>query len=218
MTTVLSAGIDTRDMRLIHRVFHREFGRIPGLVRAAAGHQARTRRVAAHLTEMLDLLHTHHTGEDLLLWPVLRPRITVQAGLIDRMEAQHDQLAVAITAIRADLPGWAGSADPDVGDRIAAAVEALAGGLEVHLAEEEEQVLPLVSQVFTQPEWDALAEHGFAAIPRRRRLVVLGYILEDAAPDERARFLRQVPPPARLAFRLIGQGQHRRETATLRAQ
>ena len=72
-----------------------------------------------------------------------------------------------------------------------------------------------MSQVFTQAEWDALAEHGFAAIPRRRRLATLGYILEDAAPDERARFLRQVPPPARVAFRLIGQGQHRCETATL---
>jgi iron-sulfur cluster repair protein YtfE (RIC family) len=196
MTTVLSAGIDTRDMRLIHRVFHREFGRLPGRVRAAAGHRARTRRVAAHLAEMLDLLHTHHTGEDLLLWPVLRPRVTVQTGLIDRMEAQHDQLAVAITAIRADLPGWATSADPAAADRIAAAVEEMAGGLEVHLAEEEDHVLPLVSQVFTQAEWNALAGHGFAAIPRRRRLLILGYILDEATPEERARFLRQVPPPA----------------------
>jgi Hemerythrin HHE cation binding domain len=218
MTATLTPGVDTRDMQLIHRVFRREFGLAPRLVRDAAGDRPRARRVAAHLAEMLDFLHTHHTGEDLLLWPVLRPRVTLDAGLIDRMEAQHGQIAAAITAIRSDLAGWSGSSDPAAGDRIAAAVESMAGGLEIHLTEEEEQVLPLVAQVFTQAEWDELGKHGFAAIPARRRLVILGHILEDADPAERARFLRRVPPAVRLAFRLIGQSQHRRETTVLRGR
>jgi hypothetical protein len=68
----MATGVDTEGMLLIHRVIRRELSLAPRLVRGAAGDPARSQRVGAHLTEMLYFLHTHHTGEDELLWPVLR--------------------------------------------------------------------------------------------------------------------------------------------------
>jgi hypothetical protein len=198
-------------------VIRREAGLLPQLIRGAAGDRARAKRVGAHVSEVLYFLHTHHSGEDELLWPVLRPKVALEQGLIDRMEAQHEQVAAAITGIEAELPGWQATADPETGERLAAAAEAMNDVLADHLAEEEERILPLVGQFFTQPEWDALGEHGFASVPPRRRLVVLASILEEASPAERERFMEKVPAVARLAFRLFGRRQYNKATAAVRA-
>ena len=208
MTT--TTGVDTRDMLLIHRVIRREMDRLPGLIRTARD-QARAAQIAAHASEMLDFLHTHHTGEDELLWPVLRPRVSLDGDLIDRMEAQHGEIA----DVRRQLPAWAGSADPETGEKIAARLESAGDVLTAHLAEEEARVLPLVSANFSQKEWDALGKHGFAAVPGRRRFVILGHILQETDEAERQRFMHHVPPPARLAFSLIGRRQYAREIAAI---
>jgi len=212
--TTTSARIETRDMLLIHRVIRREIGSLPGLIRATRD-RARAAQLAAHASEMLDFLHTHHTGEDELLWPVLRPRVRLDDGLIDRMEAQHGEIAAAIADVRRWLPVWAGSADPQTGEQIAARIESAGAVLSVHLAEEEERVLPLCAEHFSQQEWDALGKHGFAAIPGKRRLVMLGHILAGTDDAERRQFLRRVPAPARLAYSLIGRRQHAREAAAI---
>ncbi len=146
---------------------------------------------------------------------MLRPRITLDDDLIGRMEAQHGEIAAAVADVRRWLPGWAASADPETGEKIAARIETATGILSVHLAEEEERILPLVAEHFSQREWDALGKHGFAAIPGKRPLVMLGHILQETDEAERQRFMRQVPPPARLAYSLVGRRQYARETAVI---
>lgn len=209
-------GIDTHEMLLIHRVIRREIGALPALFRAAAGNPQRSKVVGAHATEMLEFLHVHHSGEDHLLWPVLRKKVTLDDDLIDRMESQHHQIAEAVDAAKADLPGWTQSADAETGERMAVRLETAQEVLFAHLKEEEERILPLVSANFTQDEWDALGKHGFGSIPGNRRLVILGHILEETDDSERAKFLLNVPPPARLAFKLLGRRQFAREVATIR--
>lgn len=208
------ARVDTRDMLLIHRVIRREAGRLPGLIRGASAPE-RSAVIAAHAAEMLDFLETHHSGEDELLWPLLRQRTSLDGDLIDRMEAQHSQISAAIADVRRDLPGWAATADAAAGERMAARLESVGDVLTAHLAEEEQRVLPVTAAHLTQREWDALGKHGFAAIPVSRRLAVLGHILQESDEAERRRFLKRVPPPARLAFTLIGRRQHAREASAI---
>lgn len=208
--------VDTHDMLLIHRVLRRELGQLPHLIRSASGDLGRAKRLAGHLGEMLDFLHHHHIGEDELLWPVLRPRVMLEGELIDRMESQHEQVAAAVTAVQADLPTWSRTADAEVGERMAGVIEQAVVVLTEHLAEEESLILPLVSKHFSQSEWDALGEHGFAAIPGRRRLVILAHILEEADADEQRQFLKVVPLPARVAYRVVGRRQHAREVRLIR--
>jgi hemerythrin-like domain-containing protein len=208
--------VDTTGMVVIHRLIRREFGLLPALIRTATGDATRARRIAAHATEMLDFLHTHHEGEDQLVWPLLRQRVPLDLGLVDRMQQQHQQVADAIGSIRKDLPGWQTNAEPVAGERIAQTIEAMSATLGQHLAEEEARILPLISKHLSQAEWDALADHGFAAIPGTRRLVFLGRILEDTNLTERAHMLAKVPPPARLAFKVIGRRQFTKQTAAIR--
>ncbi|WP_206305841.1 hemerythrin domain-containing protein [Actinacidiphila soli] len=208
--------VDTHEMVLIHRVIRREFGQLPRLFRSAANDRARSKVIGAHAREMLDFLHTHHTGEDELLFPLLRKRTTLDPDLMDRMDAQHAQVDDTVTAVNAQLPVWTATADAATGEKMAARIEATMPTLIDHLAEEEQKLLPVVSVTLTQSEWDALGKHGMSAIPLTRRLVILGHITEEADDAERQRFMQVIPAPARLAYKLIGHRQFTRETTTLR--
>ena len=210
------ARVDTHEMVLIHRVLRREIGQLPRLIRAAAGDRARSKIIGAHAREMLSFLHTHHTGEDELLFPLLRERAALEPELIERMDAQHAQVDDAVTAINAESPTWTASADAAAGERIAARIDAMMPTLIEHLAEEEQEILPIVSATLTQSEWDALGKHGMSAIPLTRRLVILGHITEETEAAERRRFMKVLPPPARWAYKLIGHRQFTRETSEIR--
>jgi hemerythrin-like domain-containing protein len=210
------AHVDTQGMLLIHRVIRREFGLLPKLIRGAATKVTRAKLIARHANEMLEFLHTHHSGEDQLVWPLLRSRCALDEALINRMEEQHEAVARAVTSVAAELGRWASRADPSAGESIATRLESMNAVLDMHLAEEESEILPLIASHLSQAEWDALADHGFAAIPGKRRLVMLGHILEEANPSERAHMMLKVPPPARLAYRVIGRRQFARETTEIR--
>jgi hemerythrin-like domain-containing protein len=209
-------GVDTHEMVLIHRVVRREFGQLPRLLRTAAHDRARSKVIGAHAREMLDFLHTHHTGEDELLFPLLRERTALDPELMDRMDAQHAQVDAAVTAIDAELPAWTANADAAAGERMAAVIDAMMPTLIDHLAEEEQKILPIASATVTQSEWDALGKHGMSAIPLTRRLIILGHITEETDNAERQRFLQVVPTPVRLVYKLIGRRQFTRETAVIR--
>ena len=92
MPTTIPAGplADVRDMYVVHRAFRREFGLLPDLIRdVISGDVARAEVVASHLDLVLAGLHMHHTGEDVVLWPLLVDRAAPSGDLIATMEAQH---------------------------------------------------------------------------------------------------------------------------------
>jgi hemerythrin-like domain-containing protein len=206
---------DTTDMVVVHRVFRREFGLLPRMVRAtASGDTVRAAQVATHARELLVALHHHHHGEDDLLWPKLAQRVDLERPLVERMEQQHESVAALVDRATGLLPAWEISARN--GEELSVVLQELAGQLNAHLAEEETEVLPVVRQKITEEEWAELGKRGMASIPPKRRLVFLGHILEEASPDERATFMHHVPPPARLAYRMFGTKQHRAEVKRLR--
>jgi hemerythrin-like domain-containing protein len=214
--SALEPAVDTHEMVLIHRVIRREFGQLPRMFRSAVNDRARSKVVGAHAREMLDFLHTHHTGEDELLFPLLRERAVLDPELMDRMDAQHAQVDAAVAAIGTELPAWTRSADAATGERMAALIDATMPTLIDHLAEEEQKLLPIVSITLTHSEWNALGKHGMRAIPVTRRLVILGHITEETDDAERQKFMQVVPAPARWAYKLIGHRQFTRETTALR--
>ncbi len=118
---------------------------------------------------MLDFLHTHHTGEDELLFPLLRERAELDPQLMERMDAQHAQVNDAVAAISAELPGWTTSADVTAGERMAARIDATMPTLIDHLAEEERKLLPIVSATLTQREPARHSRHCPVGLQADRR-------------------------------------------------
>jgi Hemerythrin HHE cation binding domain len=111
----LEPHADARDMFVVHAMFRREFGLMPGLVRAvAAGDSARAALVADHVALMSEGLAAHHQGED------DHPRSCGNAAppgefapLVAVMESQHhaihDRLAQVATAAQSRRPARATS-------------------------------------------------------------------------------------------------------------
>nr|WP_281179487.1 hemerythrin domain-containing protein [Nocardia inohanensis] len=201
-------------MVVVHRAFMREI-RLLGEIAAVTPRSDvdQVRRVVRHGRELLVALHHHHDSEDELVWPRLRSA-GIDTGLIELMESQHAALAAGMAALDAALTGW--ESDPAAAEQVTAAVARLLPVLSEHLADEENSVLPLVALTLTEPQWAELGERGMASLPKRRALVFLGHILEEADPSERAHFLRDIPAPVRMLYRFLGAPGHARETRILR--
>jgi len=208
---------DTSDMVIVHRMLRRECALLPKLVAAVAGGDvARARTVARHAREVLAMLHHHHVGEDELLWPRLSARTPFHTDLLARMDSQHQGLAVLLEHTATAFAEWQDAPTAHTSTPLTALLEQLSAGLNVHFDEEEAEILPIVERVITAIEYEEVGRRGLASIPITRRLIVLGYLLEGATPEERTVFLAAIPQPVRLAYRLFGRRQHRNETTRLR--
>lgn len=205
-TTHTAERTDTWDMLVVHRVFRREFRILPALVRAVPpGDTDRAEVLGQHLANVASGLHHHHRAEDELVWPLLLDRARMHTELIHRMEAQHERLHEPLARIDVLLPRWRASADVEDRDALADVIAQAAVALDEHLADEEREILPIIEQHLTPAEWRAVGERGKESIPPgRMALVFLGAILEEATPAEKARFLAELPWPARVLWRLLG--------------
>lgn len=206
---------DTTDMIVVHRLFRREFRRLPDFVAAApaaaaAGDTAGLARIVNHARELVAGLHHHHLIEDKFLWPLLAERARFDDEVLARMEAQHADLGAALDRAGVLLEGL-----PATADELVAVLRPVPDLLDAHLDEEERVVLPEVRRVVSVEEWGQLGDRGLEVIPPKRRLVALGHILEGADDAERRVFLLKAPLPARVLFRLVGERSARREKAAL---
>ncbi|MDR6979108.1 iron-sulfur cluster repair protein YtfE (RIC family) [Streptomyces sp. 3330] len=207
----------THEMVVVHRVFRRESALLPRLVRAVPdGGTTRATRVAEHLREYLEGLHSHHSLEDELIWPLLRERAQ-DAALVVRMEEQHERIDRSLEAVTQWIPAWEPAADPIAGEELALALDEHRTALLEHLDDEERLVLPLIAEHLTVAEWDLVGRRGLERVPKDKLLFALGALLEDATPPERASFLGRAPLIGRLLWKAVGRRQYATPCRALRA-
>lgn len=216
MTTTEIARPDTRDMIVVHNVFRRLFGDLPALIgEVADGDRPRAELLCASLDELVTGLHHHHTTEDELLWPTLLDRVELQRAVVLRAEEQHERVHELLEHVRVQLAAFRASAAASDRDALVATLVELDAALREHMADEERFVLPLVEQHLTVAEWEAVGERGRSSIPKDRLLIQLGWMLEGLPPAEQRAFMRALPLPARIAWRLIGRRKWTQERAAV---
>ena len=208
---------DLTIMLAAHQAFRRDLAR---LVRAAAAADladpAKRQSVAAGWELFKRELHLHHTAEDELIWPALRPRLAHSENalsVLDAMEEEHERIDPLLAAVdaafaqRDGTPGgeFGGAADDDWPgeDRLADVIEVLASTLTGHLAHEERDGLPLIGVALTAAEWRGV---GFR-IARKNGLSdggeMFAWMLDGAGREDAAATLGQLPPPLRLLYRAV---------------
>ncbi|WP_438854318.1 hemerythrin domain-containing protein [Agromyces sp. M3QZ16-3] len=206
----------TAAMRRIHRVLLWSYDEAPGLVRSAAdGDTDRSRYVGEVLGNFDKLLHVHHEGEDLYMYPQLGERAPACALHVAQMLAQHEQVRRALDDLAPIRERWRESADAELGEQLAAEYEDLSAMLKVHLRREVTEVTPAVEKVLTEEEFEKLSQHGVDSFEKKVVLAYLGMILATNPPDEQREFITDIPLPIRLAYRLVGKRLYRRQYATL---
>jgi hypothetical protein len=167
---------------LVHRTFREEFA---ALAREAAEGAGREREPALEdqLGLMLRVLHEHHTGEDTMIWPLVRSRAPESAAVLDAMEAEHEELDPLIER--------AGDSRVPLSER-ADVLAALSERLAAHLDREEREALPLVERYLTAAEFTAIDKTQMKALGRDLPDLA-GAVLWHATPRERELALALAP-------------------------
>jgi Hemerythrin HHE cation binding domain len=209
---------DVHEMVVVHRAFRREFGAIADYVRRT--HEGDTRRakiVANHLRLGMAGLEMHHTGEDMVLWPLLLERSAPSTGLVETMQAQHHGIDAHVEAITPALAAWEAAPTKAAGEHLATHCERFTAALLEHLDLEEREILPLALRHVTAAEWNQMGEHGKDAMTPSQLPIMFGLVLQDADGEERARMLGNLPLPIRVLLKTVAAWQFKRYVRRLRA-
>ncbi len=202
--------VDTRDMVWVHGAIRGEFERLRANLPAfARGNDPAWERYRGHWELMHGFLLEHHTGEDALLWPLLRERLPDRIDLIDHMEEEHqvvhqllEDLNEQIHALdelrhgngdasngdasNADLHNALAACDATFADFNAATIR--------HLEDEEQQLLPAIPGALTPQEWARLPQQATEILGEEASVKVLGYVLKWMPEADRPSMLATLPP------------------------
>lgn len=203
-------------MRRVHRFFLWAYDEAPGLVRSVeAGDTARAAYVGEVLGNFDMVLHVHHEGEDLLMYPQLSERAPACALHVAQMLEHHRQVTQRLEEIGPDRRRWMERADAETGGKLAERYEDLSAVLKVHLRREVTEVMPVVDRVLTEKELNGVGQHGIERFDKKFLVGYLGMVLATNPPGEREELFKEIPAPVRLAYRLVGRRLYRRQYATL---
>jgi hemerythrin-like domain-containing protein len=212
-----SEPIEVRDMAIVHQAFRRAYAEAARLVRAnPTPSPGRVTFLADHIDLVLGGLHSHHQDEDELLYPLLIERAPEQAPVTEQVEHEHQVIATALDAAMAACGTWRQRPSAETGEALAAARDHLNEVVQPHLDDEEQKVVPLAAVTLTQQEWDAMGKRGMNSVPRNKRGIAAGMMLEPLDADDRAFMMKHVPAPVRLLFPLMVDRPWRKYANTLR--
>ena len=209
--------IDVRDMAIVHRTFRNVYEESARLVHAApAPSPGRVTFLADHIDFAIAMLHVHHEGEDELLYPKLIERVPDQAPMTEEVEHEHALIKTALESASAACAAWRERPSAETGEALAAALDQLNTVAQRHLDDEEQKIVPLAAVTLTQQEWDALGKHGVAQIPRNRRGIAFGMILDPLGEADRAYMKGFLPPPVRMLSPFLIDRPWKKYASTLR--
>jgi hemerythrin-like domain-containing protein len=159
--------------------------------------------LADHIDLNLGGLHSHHQEEDELLYPKLIGRVPEQAPMTEQVEHEHQVIATALDAASAACATWRQQPSAETGEALAAALDHLNEVVQPHLDDEEQKVVPLAAVTLTQQEWDAMGKRGMNSLPRNKRAIAAGMMLEPLDAADRAYMMKHVPAPLRMLLPIM---------------
>lgn len=187
---------DPSDMIALHNVFREALDAAPGFVGSVHPDDTeRTEVVGDYYSNVLELLRSHHNGEDVLLTPRLVERCPERAEEIRRIAGQHEPVEGMLEAAAALVPPWRTDPTAERAGELTGALANLRSGLVPHLAEEEEALLPLAVQYMNAAEWGEFPAHGLQHFQGDKVWLILGLIQEQLTPDQVAEMEAHMPPP-----------------------
>jgi hemerythrin-like domain-containing protein len=191
-------------MVAVHDAMRREYGSLPLFVKSVAdGDVERAGVIADHIALMGTFTGLHHSGEDTLLWPLVRERATDAAAVV---VAETDHAELEEHGARVALLAEAWRTAPTATNRAALHVELIAfeRALLKHLGHEETDALPLLAATVTEAEFAALRAFVREGLTPEQRSIVLGLILDDTGATQAARLVSTMDPDEHAHFELVG--------------
>lgn len=169
----------------------------------------RTRALLRWTEGFVEELHGHHTIEDEVMFPALAAKAPGAAALIARTDADHAAMDVIMGRIAVGLQqlrlGGSARALHD-------AASDLADLLDIHLAFEDEHLIPLFEQHFTGEEYQRLDDGAMALLGiSKQAIFTVPFVFSAATPEEFDHVWATAPAPFKV-LHLASRGRYRRMT------
>src|SRR4051812_8160392 len=168
-------------------------------------------------TEVLHEIHSHHSREDDVLWPV----IAASAGAVVDLEPlsdDHTELHVVLTRAEEALRAFAEATDV----RAAAAplgqvLTEMADLLDEHIVEEEAEVFPVIREHVSATDFAACEKRFQKGSSVGHLFFVLPWVISQCSPEERAAAMADAPAMLKVLLKLSEGRWHRRRAVVLGA-
>jgi Hemerythrin HHE cation binding domain len=159
-----------------------------------------------------DQLTFHFAAEHAAMWPPVRARLTGDPHGQALLEAMEDErrLIGPLRAVTDDA--FTMNADPG---RLRQLLTRLRTRLASHLAHEEAEALPLITQTLSDGQLSAITRAIGGGRSLRHAAATVPWALASASPGVRTQVLDELPAPARLLYRRIWLSRYRRNTPPL---
>jgi len=181
--------VDLAGMYLMHRGFRRDLHAFAATTaETPAGDRTRWRRLSRRFALFAGILHKHHHGEDIGLWPLLHER-GADSAVLDALEAEHEGIDPLLRACTADLAALAaGTGDDVTQQRLSGCAARLRDALCAHLAHEERDGMAEVQAHLTPEACHRLDRDVLAPEYSTRQLpAVMGWLVSGLTRDEMMR-------------------------------
>lgn len=167
--------IDMRMMYVMHHAFRRDLDLFVAAVRATPAFDRETWRLLAARWELFaEVLHEHHTVEDVGIWPVLERLGTPEdCTVLAAMEAEHAEIDPLLELCAAGFRRLADAADDDARAALAVRVCAARESLRRHLAHEETEAIAIIQRLLTPEEWLRIEAEADPGLPLRKVLRIV---------------------------------------------
>ena len=180
-----SEPADTRMMGIVHSALRRDLLRT-GEALTTEPHPRGRQRVAlgGHVVWLMEFLHGHHTGEDEGLWPLVRERNPAAGELLDSLEAEHQRIDPAATALASAGRRYAHTTADEPRLELARALDGLTSVLFPHLDREVEDAMPVVAASISRADWQAVEQRYNIKPKSLHQLGIEGHWLLDGIDPE----------------------------------
>ena len=141
----------------------------------------------------------HHRHEDEFLWPRMRERLArseAAISMLDEMEAEHEIIDPLLAAVDAAFD------HPDDVD-VSGVIDELGTKLAFHLAHEEREAMPMITESITDKEWRQVVSAIRKATPISSAAEFMPWLTDETSETESRRILSILPAPARLIYRRV---------------
>jgi len=201
----LAGRADWALMIAIHDALRRDLDQ---LLHPATGHASARARWGTFRSQ----LRFHLAAEHAAMWPRVKAKLAGNPHGQALLEAMDDEyrLLGPLQAMIDDA--FTIDADPR---RLRQLLARLRTRLASHLAHEEADALPLISQILSPGELGGIAAAIRGGHSTWRAGTTVPWALAGAGPDVRKRVLSQLPAPARLLCRTVWLPRHARTTPPL---
>lgn len=161
----------------------------------------RHRAIGWFAGHVLDELHSHHTKEDDILWPVIAvsagPHIDL-APLTDDHAALHEllvQVQTALDVFRVDCSPGAAELGP--------LLQVMTTELDEHITDEESTVFPVIRTYVSKRDMEKCEKKFQQHASLKHMLFLLPWIHAQCTADDLAHLAQVAPAPLKLMLKLV---------------